>query len=170
MIVRLLRGVFVFLDEKLVRDEFSQFGFDHILHCVLSQHTFSAHTTECNDDLVAFNVYQLNVAAVCPQCGANLLIYCLLNQLYLVNICQSAGPSRCCFKDLSCFVTLNFFEDFFDFALAAAAAASGLAVIRYIFYCCQIVFAYYPLDFILGDAEAVTYDASFELVFFFAYG
>jgi hypothetical protein len=168
VVVRLLGRVGFFFDEERWGDKFSELCFDEVFHCDFGQQALSAHTSEGNDDLVSFDIYQLDVSAVRAEGGSDLLVDCLLNQLYFLDVGESAGPSRLCFEELSGPVALDFFYNFFYFSVASAASAACLAVVCNLLDGGEVVFLYYSFDFIFSDAEAGADDFSFEFVFFCA--
>jgi len=69
-----LDRIAVLFDVQAVRDELPELGLDHVLHGKLGQLALGAHAAKRHDDLVAFHVDQLDVAAVGPQGRANLLV------------------------------------------------------------------------------------------------
>ena len=151
--------MFFFFDDEVLCDEFAEPGFDDVSHCEFGESALGAHTSECDGDLIAFDVDELDVAAVGPKCRSDLLVYCLLDELYFLDVGELLGASRGGCRFLLYPVAPDFLYDFFDFRLAAAAAAAGLGVVGDLLGGCKVVVGGDPFDFAVGvlpfrDAEA----------------
>ena len=75
---------------RFIADKFPQLGLNDILHrefAMLHWHT----CRESDDDLVAFDIYQFDIAAVGPQSGPDLLVDRLLDKLNFLNVGQLAA-------------------------------------------------------------------------------